>query len=83
MLGPSALWEIDHFAAHRGLASTVSAHQGDRLGSSASPVQVRDAIRGMVFQDYTSFDNRTVLQNVAFGLECAGVHAKEREVAGP
>jgi NitT/TauT family transport system ATP-binding protein len=25
------------------------------------------ADRGMVFQDYTSFDNRTVLDNVAFG----------------
>jgi NitT/TauT family transport system ATP-binding protein len=35
--------------------------------------------RGMVFQDYTSFDNRTVLDNVAFGLECAGVSHKERE----
>jgi NitT/TauT family transport system ATP-binding protein len=35
--------------------------------------------RGMVFQDYTSFDNRTVLQNVAFGLECAGKPANERE----
>jgi len=34
--------------------------------------------RGMVFQDYTSFDNRTVLDNVAFGLECAGVPAAER-----
>jgi NitT/TauT family transport system ATP-binding protein len=34
--------------------------------------------RGMVFQDYTSFDNRTVLDNVAFGLECAGAPAKER-----
>jgi NitT/TauT family transport system ATP-binding protein len=32
----------------------------------------------MVFQDYTSFDNRTVLDNVAFGLECAGVPLKER-----
>ena len=29
--------------------------------------------RGMVFQDYTSFDNRSVLDNVAFGLECRGV----------
>jgi ABC-type nitrate/sulfonate/bicarbonate transport system ATPase subunit len=29
--------------------------------------------RGMVFQDYTSFDNRTVLENVAFGLECRGI----------
>jgi NitT/TauT family transport system ATP-binding protein len=34
--------------------------------------------RGMVFQDYTSFDNRTVEDNVAFGLECRGVGARER-----
>ncbi|MGE3543587.1 MAG: ABC transporter ATP-binding protein, partial [Kofleriaceae bacterium] len=34
--------------------------------------------RGMVFQDYTSFDNRTVLENVAFGLECRGVPKDER-----
>jgi NitT/TauT family transport system ATP-binding protein len=32
----------------------------------------------MVFQDYTSFDNRTVEDNVAFGLECRGVSARER-----
>jgi NitT/TauT family transport system ATP-binding protein len=37
------------------------------------------ADRGMVFQDYTSFDNRTVLDNVAFGLECAGKPANERK----
>jgi NitT/TauT family transport system ATP-binding protein len=34
--------------------------------------------RGMVFQDYTSFDNRSVLDNVAFGLECRGVAKPER-----
>jgi NitT/TauT family transport system ATP-binding protein len=34
--------------------------------------------RGMVFQDYTSFDHRTVLDNVAFGLECRGVGRQER-----
>ena len=34
--------------------------------------------RGMVFQDYTSFDNRTVLENVAFGLECRGMNRSER-----
>ena len=34
--------------------------------------------RGMVFQDYTSFDNRTVEDNVGFGLECRGVPAAER-----
>jgi NitT/TauT family transport system ATP-binding protein len=34
--------------------------------------------RGMVFQDYTSFDNRTVLENVVFGLECRGMDKSER-----
>ena len=34
--------------------------------------------RSMVFQDYTSFDNRTVEDNVAFGLECRGVPVSER-----
>jgi NitT/TauT family transport system ATP-binding protein len=37
------------------------------------------ADRGMVFQDDTSFDNRTVLDNVAFGLECRGVPRRDRE----
>jgi NitT/TauT family transport system ATP-binding protein len=37
------------------------------------------ADRGMGFQDYTSFDNRNVLDNVAFGLECRGVGRRERE----
>ncbi len=36
------------------------------------------ADRGMVFQSYTSFDNRKVIDNVAFGLECRGVSKKER-----
>ena len=34
--------------------------------------------RGMVFQDYTSFDNRSVIDNVAFGLECRGMAKGER-----
>jgi NitT/TauT family transport system ATP-binding protein len=34
--------------------------------------------RGMVFQDYSSFANRTVLDNIAFGLECDGMGKKER-----
>jgi NitT/TauT family transport system ATP-binding protein len=37
------------------------------------------ADRGMVFQDYTSFDSRSVLDNIAFGLECRGVPRRERE----
>ncbi|MCW5977896.1 MAG: ABC transporter ATP-binding protein [Bryobacteraceae bacterium] len=43
------------------------------------PVDGPGADRGMVFQDYTSFDNRTVEDNIAFGLECKGVPAKERK----
>ncbi len=35
--------------------------------------------RGMVFQDYTSFDHRTVLDNVAFGLECHRVPRTVRQ----
>jgi NitT/TauT family transport system ATP-binding protein len=36
------------------------------------------ADRGMVFQDYTSFDHRSVLENIAFGLECRGMKKAER-----
>ncbi len=42
------------------------------------PVERPGADRSMVFQDYTSFDNRTVEDNVAFGLECRGVPAQQR-----
>ncbi|MCC6998782.1 MAG: ABC transporter ATP-binding protein [Deltaproteobacteria bacterium] len=34
--------------------------------------------RGMVFQQYTSFPWRTVIQNVEYGLEIAGVPARQR-----
>jgi NitT/TauT family transport system ATP-binding protein len=43
-----------------------------------APVADPGPDRSMVFQDYTSFDNRTVEDNVAFGLECRGVAAKQR-----
>jgi NitT/TauT family transport system ATP-binding protein len=42
------------------------------------PIDGPGADRGMVFQDYTSFDHRTVLDNVSFGLECQGVSRRER-----
>lgn len=38
--------------------------------------------RGMVFQDYTSFDHRTVLDNVTFGLECQGMPRRQRYELG-
>jgi NitT/TauT family transport system ATP-binding protein len=40
------------------------------------------ADRGMVFQDYTSFDHRTVLDNITFGLECQGVPRRQRYELG-
>lgn len=46
------------------------------------PITGPGADRGMVFQDYTSFDHRTVLDNVTFGLECHGVARKIREELG-
>jgi NitT/TauT family transport system ATP-binding protein len=46
------------------------------------PVRFPGADRGMVFQDYTSFDHRTVLDNVTFGLECMGVGRRERAESG-
>jgi NitT/TauT family transport system ATP-binding protein len=45
-------------------------------------VETPGADRGMVFQDYISFDHRTVLDNVTFGLECKGVPRQERDVLG-
>ena len=46
------------------------------------PIAGPGADRGMVFQDYTSFDNRTVLDNVVFGLECRGVPRRQRQAEG-
>jgi NitT/TauT family transport system ATP-binding protein len=46
------------------------------------PVKGPGSDRGMVFQDYTSFDHRTVLDNVTFGLECHGVPRTTRRELG-
>ena len=46
------------------------------------PVVGPGADRGMVFQDYTSFDHRSVLENITFGLECQGVRRSQREKLG-
>jgi NitT/TauT family transport system ATP-binding protein len=56
---------------HPATAGTALVYEKPILGPGAD--------RGMVFQDYTSFDNRTVEENVAFGLECRGVPADERK----
>lgn len=46
--------------------------------SAASLIALRRQHIGMVFQSFALFDERTVLDNVAFGLEVAGVEKTDR-----
>ena len=77
ILGPSGCGKSTILRLIAGLGPQHPATTGD-VHVLGRPVDGPGADRGMVFQDYTSFDNRTVLENVAFGLECAGVPAAER-----
>ena len=80
ILGPSGCGKSTILRLIAGLAPQAPATSGEVL-VNCEPVTGPGADRGMVFQDYTSFDNRTVLDNVAFGLECQGVGKKERYAA--
>ncbi len=77
ILGPSGCGKSTVLRLIAGLRPQHPATRGDViiLGQAVSGP---GADRGMVFQDYTSFDNRTVLDNVAFGLECRGEGEDER-----
>src|SRR5690606_1466185 len=71
VLGPSGWGKSTILRLIAGLAPQHPPTQGEVL-VQGRPVRGPGADRGMVFQDYTSFDNRTVLDNVTFGLECLG-----------
>jgi NitT/TauT family transport system ATP-binding protein len=77
ILGPSGCGKSTVLRLIAGLRPHHPATEGEVLVAE-KPVVLPGSDRGMVFQDYTSFDNRTVQDNVAFGLECRGVSAKER-----
>jgi NitT/TauT family transport system ATP-binding protein len=77
ILGPSGCGKSTVLRLIAGLPPQHPTTEGTVHVANA-PVAGPGADRGMVFQDYTSFDNRTVEDNVAFGLECRGVSAKER-----
>ncbi len=77
ILGPSGCGKSTVLRLIAGLRPHHPATEGQVL-VGGTPVESPGADRGMVFQDYTSFDNRTVEDNVAFGLECRGVPAEER-----
>ena len=77
ILGPSGCGKSTVLRLIAGLPPHHPTTEGTVHVANA-PVAGPGSDRGMVFQDYTSFDNRTVEDNVAFGLECRGVGAKER-----
>ena len=77
ILGPSGCGKSTVLRLIAGLTPQHPATSGTVL-VQGKPVVAPGADRGMVFQDYSSFDNRTVENNVAFGLECRGVAADER-----
>jgi ABC-type nitrate/sulfonate/bicarbonate transport system ATPase subunit len=77
ILGPSGSGKSTILRLIAGLPPHHPCTEGTvRVGGR--PVEGPGADRGMVFQDYTSFDHLTVLDNVAFGLACQGVPRDEQ-----
>ena len=81
VLGPSGCGKSTILRLIAGLEPQFPATSGELL-VLGEPVRGAGPDRGMVFQDYTSFDHRTVLDNVTFGLECQGIPRKIRYELG-
>lgn len=77
ILGPSGCGKSTILRLISGLRPQFPPTAG-RVLVGGRAVERPGADRGMVFQDYTAFENRTVEENVAFGLECRGVPTNER-----
>lgn len=77
ILGPSGCGKSTVLRMIAGLGPQFPPTHGEVL-YHGQPITCPDMERGMVFQDYACFDNRTVLDNVAFGLECRGLPKSER-----
>jgi NitT/TauT family transport system ATP-binding protein len=77
ILGPSGCGKSTVIRLIAGLVPQFPQSSGTVL-IDGKPIRGPGPDRGMVFQDYTSFDHRSVLDNIAFGLECRGVAASER-----
>ena len=76
ILGPSGCGKSTVIRMIAGLVPQFPQTSG-RVLVDGKPVLGPGPDRGMVFQDYTSFDHLTVLKNVAFGLVCRGVAKAE------
>jgi NitT/TauT family transport system ATP-binding protein len=81
VLGPSGCGKSTILRLIAGLPPQHPATSGEVL-MFGQPVVGPGSDRGMVFQDYTSFDHRTVLENITFGLECQGVSRAQRNELG-
>ena len=81
ILGPSGCGKSTILKLIAGLEPQHPATEGS-VKVLGKEVTGPGADRGMVFQEYTSFDHRTVLDNITFGLECHGVPRKVREELG-
>jgi NitT/TauT family transport system ATP-binding protein len=81
VLGPSGCGKSTILRLIAGLSPQHPPTTGEVL-VLGQPVVGPGADRGMVFQDYTSFDHRSVLENITFGLECQGVRRDQREKVG-
>lgn len=77
ILGPSGCGKSTVLRLIAGLRPHFPASTGT-VTVSGKAVEGPGSDRGMVFQDYSSFDNRTVAENISFGLECQGISAKTR-----
>jgi NitT/TauT family transport system ATP-binding protein len=77
VLGPSGCGKSTILRLIAGLRPQHPPTTGSVL-VGGKPVTGPGADRGMVFQDYTAFDHRSVVENIAFGLECRGVTKRDR-----
>jgi NitT/TauT family transport system ATP-binding protein len=77
ILGPSGCGKSTVLRLIAGLQPQFPPTTGEVL-VFGQPVAGPGPDRGMVFQDYSSYPNRTVLGNVEFGLEIQGKPRKER-----
>lgn len=77
VLGPSGCGKSTVLRLIAGLQPQFPPTEGEVL-VFGQPVAGPGPDRGMVFQDYSSYPNRTVLGNVEFGLELQGMPRNER-----
>ena len=77
ILGPSGCGKSTVLRLIAGLQPQFPPTTGEVL-VFGKPVEGPGPDRGMVFQDYSSYPNRTVLGNVEFGLEVQGKPKNER-----